>query len=489
MKANQSREKLSRVMLATTLAAGLSLSLPAGAAAQEATGAEAQVGSVVTGAKRSQHFDAVSKHLDLGGAIYGYMDVDGDVEKLAGMAQSFLDFAKEGDSDNMPPHLKRLSIAKVFEELGLDGIEAIGLSSIKMGDIYHNKAYAHVPAGRKGLLKVLGGDSKPFVAKQLAPAGSDLIIEQSLNIRAGWDVVSAMVLRFGGPDASEEFQASVGEVIPQLGVSVAEILGRLDTRLTLIGRIHPDKPLEIPDAPMEIPSFDMLIVLDDVGWLYEKVTGGMKAEMPAEQVAEMFVKGDGFESIALPPMPSPDMVVVQPVIRHDIANKRLMIASTQAFLDECLSGKASITGDADFKTAMRGLPAEGNGLSYVSAEFIKEYRNMIDGMMKQSPMGGAEKAIGKLLDHMLPVSSGLSQASVMVNTPEGILSVANTSSSHKDAVVMGGVGLLAGFGSAFAVQSKTMIDERFLIENEAAFPDEAAFPVPPAPAVEPDGTR
>lgn len=86
--------------------------------------------AVASGAQ-SAHFAAVNGHLDLGGSLYGYMDIDGDVEKIAGMVQGFLDTAKQQAGDDMPPHLKNLNVAQVLEELGLSGIEALGMSSYK----------------------------------------------------------------------------------------------------------------------------------------------------------------------------------------------------------------------------------------------------------------------------------------------------------------------------------------------------------------------
>ena len=401
----------------------------------------------VAGTTQSPHFAAVAKHLDLGGTVFGYVDIDGDVEKLADMAQRFLDLAKNEGAD-MPPHIKMLDLGEVMGELGLDGIEAIGMSSYLDGELYHNKAYAHIPAGRKGLLKVVGGDAKAFLAKSLAPKDSDLILEQSLDARAGFDVVKSMVAKFGGPEATQSFNDGVGEVLPQLGLSIADLFRKLDTRLTVIGRIHPDKPLELPDAPADIPSFDLLIALDDMGWLYEKVTGEMKKEIPADQQAQMFIKGDGFERIPMPPMPDPEMAIVQPMIHHDIAGKRVLIASSAAFLEECLGGASKITDSPEFAKATRGLPAEGNGLSYVTAQFLEEYKKLYKTIGTGTPSvepGGATPAqaaiMSDVIDGFFP--DAVASASVTVNTPEGILLASNASQSFKESVVMSGLGGVA----------------------------------------------
>ncbi|MGI9244863.1 MAG: hypothetical protein ACR2RV_28935, partial [Verrucomicrobiales bacterium] len=347
---------------------------------------------VVSGAGRSAHFDAVAAHLHLGGNVFGYMDVDGDVEKLAGMVRKFLDKVPAGE---LPPHIATLDLGLVLSDLGLDGIEAMGVSSYKNDDLYHNRAFLYVPEGRKGVLNLSGGDPGPFVAAGLAPEDADLVVEQTFNVRAVYEVAGKMIKHFGGAEALVEFKREMSQVNPQLGLTMADLLGKLDTRITVIGRVHPDKPLDVPEAPMEIPSFDLLIAFDDLGWLYEKVTGNMKSQMPPDQVGQMFIKGDGFEKIAMPPMPSPEMAVVQPVVHHDIAGKRIYIATTQAYLDECLSGSSKLGDSADFKKATVGLPVEGNGLSYASSNLTKTVRGMFKGMgdAMNGPIGAQESAL------------------------------------------------------------------------------------------------
>ncbi len=479
--------------VAACAALGLSLAL-AGCNKGKAKADESGVRSLVTGDEGSDHFAAVAGHLDLGGTMFGYMDVDGDVEKIAGFLQEILDTAKQQAGADMPPQLRGLNLGDVVSELGLDGIEAMGLSSFKKGELYHNRAYVHIPKGRKGLLKVIGGDAGPFLGTKLAPKDSDLIVEYTLNIKAGYDLVAAMVTRFGGPDVAGEFAQGVSQQIPPIGVTFAELFGKLDTRLTMVGRIHPDKPLKIPDAPMQIPSFDAVIALDDVGWLYERITGALKEQMPPEQVGEYFIKGDGFERIQLPPVPAPEMVLATPVIHHDIANKRVYAASSAAFLDECLSGKSSVTDSDDFKAAMKGLPEEGNMMSFVTARFMTEYRKLIEGMVNAGPVGAAETAIvSTLLGAVMP-DLEKSQASVVANLPEGILMASNAATSFKEATLTSVLAFLGAGSTAIftvreaeshasdveirAIELEDAIQAREAIERPPAEPDDASVSPP-----------
>ena len=443
--------------------------------------------NLVGGGGKSAHFDAVASHLHVGGTVFGYMDVDGDVEKIADLIQDLLSKAPAGE---LPPHIEILDLKKVLADIGLDGVEAMGISSYKNGELYHNRGYLHVPAGRKGILKMLGGDAGPFVAASLAPEDADLVIEQTLNIAAAYEVVGKVITHFGGAEAYSEFRQELGQPTP-VGLSMADIFGKLDTRLTMFARVHPDKPLEIPDAPMEIPSFDFLVALDNVSWLYDKVTGTMKEEMPPEQVQQMFVKGDGFEKIALPPMPDPEMVLMQPVIYHDVASKRVLVASSQAFLDECLSGKTKLGDGEGFKAATEGLPSEGNGLSYVSANLMKTARGMFDAAMKaggeQGGMGAAEVAIMSVFSGVL-AGHEHGQASVLVNEPNGIFSSSNATSSVKEGALMSGLSFMATGLMSFqnARYDAPMIHESFETEDAEGSirlspPDETRS-IPPQPA-------
>ncbi|MFT5104860.1 MAG: hypothetical protein ACI9UA_000478 [Pseudoalteromonas tetraodonis] len=470
---------------ASVVAAALALSscedeAAAGASASPATPSKVATSegmNMVEGDGRSKHFDAVASHLHVGGSVFAYMDVDGDVEKLAGVIQNFL---KGIPADQMPPHIAKLDLAKLLDDMGLGGIEAMGMSSFKNGDLYHNRAYMHVPDGRKGFLKMFGGDAAPFVAGTLAPVDSDLVMEQTINLAAAYEVVSQLIMQVGGDEAYAEFRDQMSEVNPQLGLSMANLLGKLDTRLTFAARVHPDKPLEIPDAPMPIPSFDFLVALDDVGWLYEKVTGNMKAEMPPEQVEQLFVKGDGFEKMSLPPLPSPEMAVIEPVVHHDIAGKRVYIASSQAYLDECLSGKTKLNDSPDFKAASAGLPTEGNGLSYVSADFMKAARKLYEDAIKGDAggmgIGTQEIAIMSLVSVFMPKADS-GQAKVSVNEKDGIFVSSNSTASMKEGVIMSSVGMMAVMGTTTMRSSSMPMPEARAFDIEQG-DDARAFELP-----------
>ena len=467
---------------ATTLSAALAL-CPQPSQAQELAAA-----AQPPAAGRSAHFDAVSAHLDLGGVVFGYVDVDGDAERLSGFVQDLLDqlrpMANEG---NVPAPLVMLDAKALVSDLGLTGIRAMGLSSYKYGELHRNKYYLHAPGGRTGLLKLAGGKAAPFAAASLAPAGSDLVIEQDIDLKSGFELLQGLVRKIGGPDAALEFSRGTSRPVGEIDLTVAGIFAHLDTKVTLVGRLHPDRLLPLPEkVPFKVPGFDLLISLDRVGPVFEKLV----ESIPAEQRQQMLSMGDGYQQLAIP-VPPEIAEIITPVVRHFTDSGRVILASSPAFLDEAVGGETSLWDDAAFKTAITGLPEEGNGISYLSPRFgeqyLKFYKHMLGTMQKEGaiPLGAAEMMVG--LVQQLGLSAEFGQARVVANLADGILIAENTVASAKQNVVSMGAGVAAmmvgwmvPFHMASAREEKMLFEE---LEARGAASDHShsGEDVPPRP--------
>jgi hypothetical protein len=386
-----------------------------------------QVPETVPAVGRSAHFEAVASRLQLGGKLFGYVDVDGDLAKIANMIHS-----QFGDTaDQLPPHLNALDVDRVLSDLGLGGIKAMGMSSYEAGEQTHSRAFLYIPEERQGLLKVFGGDAGPFAALSLAPADTDLVVEQTLDLSEAFAVVNKMIAHFGGKEAHAEFASAMGELHPDFGFSMAQIFSKLNTRLIILGRVHPDKPLDI-DLGFQCPSFDLLLALDDSAWLYEKIVAGMKAKERPKAFAKMFKRGDGFELLTLPTMEEDDVVIMQPVLYHDLTSSRIYLASTQAFLDLCLGAdKARLVDTTDYKAAVAGLPTEGNGLYFGSPKLVQSARSLFEATINASgegPFAQLEEPdpVGDAVALSMAMMLVPDQAKVIVNQPDGILVSSNS---------------------------------------------------------------
>jgi hypothetical protein len=113
-----------------------------------------------------QRFEEVADQLDLGGVLFGYVSVDGDLSGLAKFVNSFMSGMKEIDK-GVSAHIPDVDIEALLKISGLDSISALGLSSIQTNQGFRNKVYLHAPKGVRGLLSMFGDEAKNLKSSNL----------------------------------------------------------------------------------------------------------------------------------------------------------------------------------------------------------------------------------------------------------------------------------------------------------------------------------
>ena len=152
--------------------------------------------TLVEGAERSRHFTAVNRHLELGGVLYGYVDIDGDLEHFAGLLHNYAEGLAATDPQAA---ILRQDFVQIFADLGLTDIKAAGFSSVAGADgLFRNHCFFLAPGGRHGLLAALGGPSSAFKYTRLAPADADAYGETELDLPAAYAAVRTIVSRVAG---------------------------------------------------------------------------------------------------------------------------------------------------------------------------------------------------------------------------------------------------------------------------------------------------
>ena len=145
-----------------------------------------------------QRFDEVAGQLDLGGVLYGYVSVDGDLSGLAKFVNSFMSGLKEIDK-GVSPHILDVDVEALLKISGLDSISALGLSSSQTEQGFRNKVYLHSPNGLRGFLSMFGDEVKEFEVLQLAPSGTDFVVQQEVKLKTFYNEVVLGAMG-GSPD-------------------------------------------------------------------------------------------------------------------------------------------------------------------------------------------------------------------------------------------------------------------------------------------------
>ena len=421
---NNRRSTLSRGGLGLAAAAVLIASFTACTKMKEVMDAAAPKPasvSLVKGDEMSRHFEAVNAHLELGGTMYGYVDVDGDMLDLAGSVQKTV-----SQLATVQPQLSMFAkqdFKVLMTDLGLDDVKAIGLSSVhQAAGTYRNRAFLYTPNGRHGLFAVFGGKPGEFVGTRLAPKDVDLYAEHEFDIDAIYKTVKALITKVNGPEAGDAFEKMVKKAGSDAHFSLLDLLEGLNGRATFIVRLDPEKNIALPGPkPVKIPAFSVLIRIDGIGSAIEPALAAEAADFVPSQEGSLHL----FASKQTPPLEG-----IKPVLAVD--GKALYASTSLEFLHECLGRTEGLDKNPEFVAALAELGPEGNGLTWVSPRFFSRIKGLADINQEASPQ--AKRFIDTLASSFPSASSPL--LSVRTNLPEGILIRSTWNRSLKADVAM-----------------------------------------------------
>ena len=409
--------------LALVAVAGCQKNAESSAAAKQAATVEtakaAQSVALVAEAERSKHFAAVSKQLELGGTLYGYVDIDGDIDRLAAILR--------GVADNVAAQQPQAAVlqqdfGKIFAELGFTDVKAIGLSSVPdTTGGFRNRCFLYTPAGRHGLLAGLGGPAAPFKNLQLAPADVDVFCESEVDLPAVYAALRTVVAQVGGETVANLAEAQLKSAGKQAGVSAYDLIQRWKGRTTGVLRFEGDGSILIPaKQPMRIPAFSLLLRFDGIAPSLKPLLDGV----PVFEHSE----ANGVSLYALKAQVPVDGW--SPLIA--IEGDALYIATSRAFFDDCRGSGPRLANSPEFAATLERLGREGNGLTYASPHCFTRLRQLPELNRGATP---------ELLRTLSIVANNLPQPtrpllSVRTNLPDGILFRSFWHSSLKENVAM-----------------------------------------------------
>lgn len=394
----------------------------------------AETAALVKAAERSAHFAAVNAQLELGGTIYGYVDIDGDMAKLAATLRRIAMDASA--SQPMARAFVPDDLAPIFADLGLDDIKAVGFSSVASEEGgFRNRVFFHTPEGRRGLLAGLGGKPAPFVAAQLAPVDADLVGETDLDAPAVYAAIRAAVERAVGEPFARLLDAKLDDSSSGAPLTLRDVLNAARGRFSLVLRVDEARTFAFGNGGLEIPAFDLALrhehggeklagVLADKSWVKrEDRDGGVTAFVLTQPLAgtdwspEVQIKGDTF-----------------------------LVVSKKAFLAE---DDVKLADHPAFAEALAIVGDTGNGLTYVGPHLATRVGRIVELNPAMDP---ARAMVVQRLISALP-EAGAVLVSTRQNLPDGILIRSKWNSSLKSELAMANPGILVPVGlvSAMAV--------------------------------------
>lgn len=377
---------------------------PAPKVAEKAPAPKAPPADTVKDAERSKHFAAVNKQLELGGTMYGYVDVDGDLLKLAGDAQGWLQAA---NAEPAMRALARADLAKIVQTLGLTDVKAAGFSSVKdESGYFRNRMFLYTGGERHGVFASLGGKPAAFRHARLAPADASFFGESELDVGVLYRAVKDVVEQVAGEPVGEQLEGMLKKAGDAAAFSVLEFIHGLKGRSALVLRVDPEKTLRVPGPqPVVLPAFQLLACVEGVGSIIEpsfaKDRNFRRTDSGALKIYSLAQKLplEGFEPAFI------------------IDGTTLFVTTSLPFFTECREQKTSLAQDAEFQKALARVGNEGNGLTYVNAKLFQRVRDF----EKLNPsMPPQAKSVFNLLMAQIPASDQ-SLVAIRTNLDDGIL--------------------------------------------------------------------
>jgi type IV pilus assembly protein PilA len=417
-------------------------------------GADPATPALVQESERSRHFAAVNRQLELGGTLYGYVDVDGDVAKLAtGAKELLLQMSKS--QPNLAPFAQK-DFAAIATTLGLTDIKAIGASSVAEADgMFRNRMFFYTGGERHGLLAGLGGKSGPFTHVKLAPADAALYAEAEIDLPVVYTAVKQVIAQMAGEPAGAQFETAIKKSGDRAALSVLDLIYGLKGHSSLVLRVDPDKPMRFPGkVPVVTPGLELLLTVDGIAPIVERAL----AQTPLKRSEQ-----DGLHVYDLPgALPIPTL---KPVLVAD--GNTLYVASTLAFLQQCRARQAGLAQNPEYRSALAAVGGEGNGIVYVHPRLFTALR----GVEALNPGLPAEsKSVLAMLAAKLP-STSHAMVAVRSNLPDGVLVRSSWDRSLKQEIAMGiaynpvAVGLLAAMAIPAFQKVRMASQEKAIVNN------------------------
>ena len=411
---------------------------------------------VVKESERSRSFLAVSKQLELGGPLYGYMDVDGDVLKLAGGLQQLA--AQMGRTQPNFAPLAKQDFAALVTILGLNDIKAIGVSSVPDGTgFFRNHMFLYTGGERHGLLAGLGGQPGPFTHLGLAPGDTAYYGEAELDLPVIYRTIKEVVAKVGGEAAGSLLETSLKKAGEAATLSVLDLIYGLKGHSAVVLRVDASKTLQLPGPPpgVTLPSFSLLICVDGIAPVVE-------AALAKSPLLRRTDSGTQHTYESVQPLP---LEGVQPVLVAD--GSTLYLATSRAFLEECRTQKSGLAQNPEFQRALAHVGSEGNALSYVSPRLFEQLRRIetLNPGLPAEAKSGVDFVLSRLPSPAQPLIS------VRSNLPDGVLVSSYLNRSLKQDVVMASVynpvtiGLIAAMAIPAFQKVRVASQEKAVLNN------------------------
>jgi hypothetical protein len=421
-----------------SILAALSVAIAVGCSRNQAPqNAAAQKPTIVSAEKTS--FDEVTSQLDPGGNFYMYLGTAQWLQNLSAKTEHWRD-----EFNSMPDLTdeKREKINQAFtvldhliQDSGIEDLTGVGASSIEIeSGLYRNKAVVHhYPDKGNGFLwHACGKSPHALDGLDLLPDDTALAVFMDADLPLLWTVAQQEATNSGIAGAGERLQQLPGRFEKMTGIKWDQFLNSLGGEFGLVLTLDVSNNVTVPyppSNPMQVPAPGLMLVVkvnDDT--IFNRIDQALK-----EKPSTIAVDKPDFKMRTMPvPLPLP--IQLRPSAASSAGY--LLIATSDDLIEKALAVKngtaSGLKSTDEFKRLSENIPQEGNQFCYMSSLFG---RTLVDIQKQAIPAGKGQSAQAKWVQSLFQSHPAFAY-SVGMNTPQGCVTVGNSSQSYATAAIL-----------------------------------------------------
>ena len=439
---------------------------------EAASGLSTKPATFVSAEKTS--FGEVIGQLDPGGNFFLYLGTAQWLEHLSTKVETWrTTFTAMPDlTQDKTAYLNKTFdiVTRVIKDSGVEDITGMGLSSVEIEKgMFRNKMLLHhYPGTGNGFLwKLCGQSPHALTGLDLLPANTALAGFSDLDLPLLWTVTQDEVAKSGFPQAQDFIQKLPAQFESKTQLKWDAILNSIGGELGFVLTLNESNTIPIPlpgTAALTVPEPGLLLVLkvnDDT--LFNRIDQELKKNPSVISVEQTGLK------MRTMPVPLPFIGTLRPTTAS--SGGYLFIASSDELVNDALavkSGKSpGLKATDEFKRLSKNIPDQGNQFTYMSERFgrimFQVQQQAINGQMAKGG-GAAQTQWMQAFFHSRPAFA----YSVGVNTPQGCLTVGNSSQSFANMALLPAVavpGILAAIAIPNFVKARATSQQNACINN------------------------
>jgi hypothetical protein len=416
-------------------------------------------------------FADVTTQLDPGGNFFLYLGTAQWLEHLSGKVEAWrnnVTAIPDLTPDNAANINKAFDIVNnLIKDSGVEDVTGMGMSSVEIEKgMFRNKMLLHhYPGTGTGFLwKLCGQKPHPLTGLDLLPANTALATFTDMDLRLLWAVTQDEVAKSGFPQAQDFIAKLPAQFEQKTKLKWDVVLNSLGGEAGFVLTLNESNPIPIPlpGNALTIPEPGLLLVFkvnDDT--LFNRIDTELKSNPQVVSVEQPGLK------MRTMPVPLPFIGTLRPSAAS--SGGYLLIASSDELVNAALAVKSGRTdglkSTAEFKHLSQNIPEQGNQFTFMSERFgrilFQVQQQAVSGQLAKGGNSAAQSQWMQAFFHSRPAFA----YSVGMNTPQGCLTIGNSSQSFANMALLPAVAVPAML-SAIAIPN--FVKARAAAQQQAA---------------------